>query len=98
MLGAAKGVLESKWPDVQAYAAKETRNLAETLLMIHKLRLAGEITEKQAELQLRIQRNTAVAVLTATEGISLLMAEEAINAALGVVRDTANTLLGFALL
>lgn len=98
MLDAARGTLESKWPEVRAFAEKETKCLAETLSMICKLRLTGEITEKQSELQLRIQRNASLAVLTAIEGIGIIMAEEAIQSALGVVSGSVNRIVGFSLL
>lgn len=98
MVGAAQKALIDRWPRAREFAIKEMKNLAETLAMIGRLRLTGEITEKESELQLRIQKNAALSVLTAIEGISILMAEEAIESALDIVREAVNRFLGFALI
>jgi hypothetical protein len=45
-----------------------------------------------------MQKNSALAVMLTVEGLGLLTVESAINAALGAVRDSVNTAVGFALL
>ena len=98
MTEAAKGKLQKQWPEVKEFAKTESRKTAETLAMIERLTLSGEINVKQAKALLQMQKNSALAVLLAVEGLGLLMAESAINAALGAIRDTVNTAVGFVLL
>ena len=98
MLVACKGVLKDNWPDIKEYAESETKKLAQALVLIEKLHLAGKITKKQAKLHLDIQKNSMRIVLLAIEGMGVLMVEKAINAALAVVKDTVNSALNFKLL
>ncbi len=98
MLKAAEGVFAAKWPDVRNYAEGEFKKIGVDILNIEQMKLNGTITEEQAGLLLDIQKNASRAVLLSIEGIGLIMAQNAINAALGVVRDAVNTALGFTLL
>jgi hypothetical protein len=97
MLGAAQEALSAKWPEIKDYAEGETQKLAQSLVTIEKLHLSGQITEEQARLHLDIQKNASRTVLLTVEGLGLLAVEQAINAALRVVKDTVNTALGFVL-
>lgn len=98
MLAAAKSILGKKWPKVKDYAELEFKKLADTLTMIEQLFLAGSISEDEARLQLEIQRNAARTVLLTLKGLGILAAEEAVNAALDVVKAPMNAALGFRLL
>jgi hypothetical protein len=98
MLKASKAVFKGRWSKVRAYAESEFKKLAETLALIERLRASGEISEAEAALQLQIQRNATRTVLLTLKGLGLLTVEDAINAALGVVRKTVNTAVGFALI
>jgi len=98
MLGAAKGTLDRDWPRVRGFAEPEITKLANTLVEIGKLFLEGKITELEARSLLEIHKNTLRTVLLAIQGLSLLAVENAINAALGAVRDAVNGSLGLALL
>lgn len=98
MLGAAQGVFGDKWPDVKDYAETEFEKLAKTLVMIETLKLKNQISEGEASVLLEMQKNTARAVMLTLQGMSLLLVEQAVNAALAVVKDTVNTTLGFTLL
>lgn len=95
MLGAAKGKLDKNWPDIKEYARTEARKTAETLLLIERLALTGDINQAQAKALLRMQKASAQSVLLAVEGLGLLTAEAAINAALGAVKDAVNEAVGF---
>ncbi len=95
---AFKGELSNKWPDVKDYAEAESKKLAENFVMIEKLKLSGEITEEQAKLHHEIQRNATRSVLLTVEGLGLLAVEQAINAAMKVLKETVNGALDFALL
>lgn len=98
MLSAAKGEFGRRWPGVQDYAETAFKNLAQSLVMIQRLRLTRKINKEQARLHLEIQKNASRSVMLALEGLSLLMVEQAINAGLAVVRDAVNRAVGFALL
>lgn len=98
MLSAAKGVLTEKWPEIEDYAEMECKSFAENIAMIERMKLSGKITEEKARLHLEIQKNSARMVLLTVEGLGILAVEQAINAALGVIRDTVNSTLGWTLL
>lgn len=98
MLGAVKGVFEKKWPTVKGYAEMEFKKIAESIAAIERMKLAGKITEEQARLHLDIQRNATRVVLLTLEGLGILIVEQAINAALGVIKDTVNSALGWKLI
>jgi hypothetical protein len=98
MLAAAHGVLKKRWPRVRDYASQELKKLAQDIAFIEEQVALGKMTEQQAKLHFGIQRNAARTVLLTIEGIGLLAAEEAINAALKVVSKSVNTALGFVLL
>lgn len=98
MLEAAKGVLTEKWPEVRDYAKTELKGIAEGIALIERLHVAGQIDEEQAKLLLDMKKNTAKIVLLTIEGLGLLAVEQAINAALNVIKETVNGALDFALL
>jgi len=98
MFEAFKGELSAKWPEVKDYAEAETKKLAENFVMIEKLKSAGEINEEQAKLHHDIQRNASRSVLLTIEGLGLIAVEQAINAAMDVLKETVNGALDFALL
>jgi hypothetical protein len=98
MLGAAKDSLGNKWPEAKEYAESEFKKIGESILFIQKEAAAGDMSPEKAKLHMEIQKNASRAVLLTLEGLGILAVEAAINAALGVVRDTVNSALGFILL
>jgi hypothetical protein len=98
ILSAFRGVFTKKWPEIKEYGEAEAKKLAHSLIMIEALRVAGKINEKQAGLHLQIQKNATRTVFLTLEGLGVLAVEEAINAALGVVKQTVNTAVGFVLI
>ncbi len=98
MLTAAKGEVEDKWPEVKIYAETESKKLAQTIVMIEKLKLSGQITKKQAEILLDMQKQTSRGVLLTIEGLTLLAAEAAVNAAIKSIRDAVNDAIGWKLI
>lgn len=98
MLNATKEVLSEKWPELKDYAESETKKLAESFVMIEKLKLLGRINEEQARLHFEIQKNATRTVLLTSQGLGILAVEQALNAAFSVVKDTVNTALDFTLL
>ena len=98
MTEAAGEVLTDSWPEIEEYAKAEFEKIARTILLVETLRKRGKISQREAKLHFRIQRNAAQTVLLTAKGLGLLAAEQAINAALKVVKDTVNTALGFRLI
>ena len=98
MLTAAEGVFDQKWPQVKDFAETEFEKLAQTLSQIAKLKITNQITDGEASVLFEMQKNTARTVMLALEGMGLLLVEQAINAALQVVKDTVNGAIGFALI
>lgn len=98
MLAAFQGVLAKKWPEIKEYAETEAKKLAQSLAMIELLSVSGKINAAQASLHLEIQKNATRMVFLTLEGLGMLAAEAAINAALNVVKESVNKALGFALI
>ncbi len=98
MLGAAKGVVGDKWPTTKKYFESETKIFAERLASIEKMRKSGLISEDRAKLHFDFQKEAWETVLLAVQGLTQLMVEQALNAALEVVRAVVNKAIGFALL
>ena len=98
MLAAARGEVAERWPEVRIYAEAEARKLAQTLVMIEKLKASGRITKKQADILLDMQKQTSRMVLLTIEGLGLLAAEAAVNAAMKSIRDAVNDAIGWKLI
>jgi hypothetical protein len=98
IIGAVKPVLNKYWGEVRDYAETEAAKMAATLANITALRVADKIDDQEAEALLEMQKHSMQAVFLAVEGIGLLAAQNAVNAALGAVKDTVNKAIGFALL
>jgi hypothetical protein len=98
ILEAIKPVLKKHWEVVKDYAETEAEKMAKTLATITALRLAGKIDEQQAQALLELQKHSMQAVFLAIEGIGLIAAQNAINAALGAVKGMVNGAIGFGLL
>jgi hypothetical protein len=98
MLEAAKVVVGDKWPKTKAYFESESKILAQRLASVARLRVDGKISEQRAKDLVAFQLEAFETVLLAVEGLNQLLLEEALNAALKVVKDAVNTAAGFALL
>ncbi len=98
MLAAARGEVAERWPEVRIYAEAEAKKLAQTLVMIEKLKVSGRITKKQADILLDMQKQTSRMVLLTIEGLGLLAAEAAVNAAMKSIRDAVNDAIGWKLI
>jgi len=95
MLAAAKLVFGDKWPEVKKFAESESKKFAENMLEIEKWKKDGDISESEAISLSKLHQRSMKMVFTALEGISLAIAEKAINAALDVVRSAVNTAIGW---
>jgi hypothetical protein len=98
MLTAAKGPLEADWKTVQPYAQTQFTNIAQQIVDIEAQLAAGTINQAQASLLLDMQKNASRAALLTVEGIGILAAQDAINAAVGAVATAVNGALKFPLL
>jgi hypothetical protein len=98
MAGAAAGVLGSKWPGVKSFANTEFNKIAHTIQSIQAQVASGEIQQDQAALLLDMQKNASRAVIASVQGMDLVMAEQALNAALAAVKSVVNTFVGFSLI
>ena len=98
MVNAAKKVFGDKWPEVKSFTEMQFKNLAQTAIMIGKLQAEDKITREQAKYLWEMQKNAAQAVLLAVEGMGIILVQNAINAALGTVKDVINKALGWKLI
>jgi hypothetical protein len=103
MLGAALPILKQGAADIETFAKNEFAMIAQRIVSIGeqlaegKAGLPGGINEQQAQLLFDMQKNASRSALITAEGLGLVTAEAAINAALDVVRAAVNTALGIAL-
>ena len=98
MLTAVKPSLQQHWNDVRPFAETEMQKLAATALQIELGQRDGSLTKAQAEILLKMQANATSAVLTAVQTVGMIAAQDAINAAIGVLTAAVNTAVGFAFL
>ncbi len=98
MSTAAAGVLQSKWPAVKSFATTEFQKIAQTIASIGAQVASGEITTDQAAILLDMQQNASRAVLASIEGMTLIAAEQAVNAALAAIKGVVNSAVGFVLI
>lgn len=98
MIGAAKVVINDKWPEVRDLGTSSFKSLAEGLVDIERMKSENKVTDEQAKLLIDMHKNTLRIVLLSVEGLGILAVEGAINAALNVIRDVVNTATGINLL
>ena len=98
MIEAAKGVVSDKWPATKRYFESESKAYAARLATIVQLRKDGLISEERAKQHVVFQTNAWETVLLSVDGLNQLIVEEALNAAIKVIRDAVNKAIGFALL
>jgi len=95
MLGAVRSVVGERWPEIEQLAEDELGDLARVMLRIEFRQSTGTISEAEARALMRIHRNTVETVLAGIQGMTLVMAEVAVNAAMDVVRGAVNSSVGF---
>lgn len=98
MLNAAKTALADKWPVVETIATSSFKTLAQSLVDIGDMLANKTINDAQAKLLFDIQKNSTTMVLLSVEVVGIVAAENAVNAALGVIKDVVNTAAKFTLL
>jgi hypothetical protein len=90
-------VLRGTAKDIGGYAKAEAKKLATSAVEIAQLRLTNQIDEEEMRLHLDIQKHASRSVLMAIEGVSIVGAEQAINAALTVIGKAVQGAIGIAL-
>jgi hypothetical protein len=98
MLKAAMGVLAGKAPELLDYGKTEFEKIAQRIIFIEEKASQGELKPEVAQNLLGMQLNSTKSLLATLEGLSTIEIEEAINAALDVVKSAVNTAVGFALI
>jgi Asp-tRNA(Asn)/Glu-tRNA(Gln) amidotransferase B subunit len=98
ILTAAKGVFDKQWPDVQKYVESEAQMYAQRLASVAKLYADGIISQKRAKEHVALQNTAWETTLISVKGLSQLMIEAALNAAIKVIQGAVNKAIGFALL
>jgi hypothetical protein len=98
MLKAALPELTSGGASAKNYAEIEIKKIAMQVKFIGELYAEGSLAEDEAKALFQMQVNSTKILMLTLEGLSLIVVEKAINAALGVVRDTINTVLKFPLI
>lgn len=94
---AVKVALGDKWEEAKIFAESESKKFALNIAEIELWKETGKITEEQGRVLLRMHQRSMKMVLTALEGISLVMAERAINAAIEAIGGVINRLIGWEL-
>ncbi len=97
MLAAVRESLGNDFAKVKDFASPELETLAQSLVNIGRLAAEGKATPRQAKALLKVHLNTTQTIFLTVEGLGIIAVENAINAALGAVRDTINGSLGFTL-
>lgn len=90
--------LKDKAPEIETYAKSEGVKMAQCLVTITSLFVAGTIDKDEANIQLDIQKQATRSILLTIEGLGALAVEAAINAALSLAKDAVNSVLGFPLI
>jgi hypothetical protein len=98
MLAAALPILKKGAQDAESFAKTEFTKIAQTIVSIGEQVAAGQVNQQQASLLLDMQTSASRNVLLTLQGLALLAVEEAINAALDVVKTAVNTALRFPLI
>ena len=94
MLAAVQKVLKTHWDDTKPFAEAEVKKLAITAAQIAAGSLAGTLNKAQGKILVRMQANASQAVLTSIETIGMIAAQDAINAAVAVLRGAVNSAIG----
>jgi len=92
---ALKVALGEKWDEAQDFAESEAKKFAQNIAEIALWKETGKITEEQGKVLIRMHQRSMKMVLTALEGISLVLAEQAINAAIDAIGDIINGIIGW---
>jgi hypothetical protein len=94
MITGVRRAIGDRWTTIRALAEPELRKLAQTLEDVQQLYVDKEITADHAVQLVEMQRNAAMSVLCTVEGLGVLTARQALNAAMRAVAGVVNRLIG----
>ncbi len=97
MFQAASGVLEGKGPALLNYAKEQCDEIAKQIADIETQRAQG-LSEENAHTLLQLTLDSAMQLPDDLATLGALVLEQAINAALAVVKGTVNTAMHFTLI
>ena len=97
IMSSLKAELQDKWEEAEVFAESESKKFAGNIAEIALWERTGKITKEQSVVLLRMHQRSMKMVLTALEGISLVLAERAINSVIETVGDFVNDLIGWKL-
>jgi len=95
MVDGVRGAVGERWSAIRGVAEPELRKLAQTLEDVSQLHAEGVIDANRAFQLVEMQRNTAMSVLRTVEGLGVLTARDAIDAAAHAAGTVVNRLIGF---
>ena len=98
MFGAARTDAGQAWPQLRGICKIELKAIARQIKEIGKSVSLGEISQESGRTLLRLSRNHAVLVVAAMTSLTISVAESIIHSALGEIRGTVATAVGFDLL
>ncbi len=85
MLSAMEDSVDSDWRDVRDHAKQVLQNEKEALANLAEQRLRGDITEDELRSELEDERDTVEAEMKAVQVMTKAMAQQAADAAMGVL-------------
>jgi hypothetical protein len=85
-------------PELQKAAKQELLAIAKRIEEISRMVIKSEVDKEQAKILFNMQKEAAEEQLLTIEGITKVLVQNAINAALGAVRNTVNKAIGWLLL
>jgi len=98
MIDGVRGAIGGRWSTIRLVAEPELRKLAQTLEDVQQLYARGAVTADRASQMFEMQRNTALTVLRSIEGLGVLTARQAVDAAVRTAGLIVNRLVGFRLI
>lgn len=87
MLAAAQGTAQTEWPKLRSEAEAQFQTLTQVAARIEARKLANDITETNARFLMYQYQMAAQNVIFSVEGLTNLLVEQALNAALTILRD-----------
>ena len=98
MITGVRNAISDRWPAIRAVAEPELYKIALTIEDVARKYAEGSITADRAAEIVEMQRNTAMSVVRTVEGLGILTAREALDAAAHAAGTAVNHVLGFELL
>lgn len=91
MLNAIKGIVAENWEDIKSVAEQFLQRRKERLELLALLRIQGDISQEKFESRLEDEKLVAEAEFNAIEVITKSAAQNAANAAIGVLEKAVKT-------